>query len=73
MGCTPSLYHITKPYNIKFILNKKFVFPIRVVGLHCFSSIIGLAVLGIKKDNMLAPFLARIKEIKKVTSINYNM
>jgi len=64
VGCTPSLYHITKPYNIKFILNKKFVFPIRV-GLHCFSSIIGLAVLGIKKGNMLAPFLARIKKNKE--------
>ena len=68
-----NLYHITKPYNKNLsILDKKFAFRIRV-GLHYFSSIIGLAVLGIKKGNMLAPFLARIKKIKKVTSINYNV
>ena len=53
-------------------MDKKFAFRIRV-GLYYFSSIIGLAVLGIKKGNMLAPFLARIKKIKKVTSINYNV
>ena len=60
-----NLYHITKPYNKNLsILDKKFAFRIRV-GLHYFSSIIGLAVLGIKKGNMLAPFLARIKKNKE--------
>ena len=66
-----NLYHITKPYNKNLsILDKKFAFRIRV-GLHYFSSIIDLAILEI--GNMLAPFLARIKKIKKVTSINYNV